>query len=105
MCRRPPRAGKGKTPTPWLETPQPEIEPPRARQVLSNLEAYRSRQEQWRRNAELNRLRATAPKRFLCTAKKMEIHDPREKPKAGVAARGMCAHYDQVAPRRPAPRH
>ncbi|KAM6336645.1 uncharacterized protein FN964_013146 [Alca torda] len=103
--RRRSRAEKGKTPSPWLETPQPDIRPPRGRQVLTSLEPYRSRQEQWRRNVELNRLRAMAPKQFLCIAKKMEVHDPREKPAAGAAGRGMSARSGQVAPRRPAPRH
>ncbi|KAM7084054.1 uncharacterized protein J5F26_013542 isoform 2-T2 [Ciconia maguari] len=99
-----PRVEKGKTLAPRLETPQPDLWPPQARQVLTNLEPYRSRQEEWRRSVWLNRLWATAPKQFLCAGKKMELNNTRGK-QASVAARGMCAQYGQLPPHRPAPQH
>ncbi|KAM6116757.1 uncharacterized protein FYN12_010906 [Phoenicopterus ruber ruber] len=102
-CCRP--CAKGKTPAPWLEMPQPDIQPPRARRDLTNPEPYRACQKERRRTVEVIGLPAAAPKQFLCIAKKMELHDPRDKHKASPAARGMCVQYGQVAPRRPAPQH
>ncbi|XP_064326658.1 uncharacterized protein LOC135316629 [Phalacrocorax carbo] len=99
-----PRAEKGKIPAPPLETPQPDIRSPRARQVLAKLERYRSRQQVWKRKTELNRLQATVPKEVHCMVKKMELHGLREKHEAGATAYGTCAQYGHVAPRRPAAR-
>ncbi|XP_074970270.1 uncharacterized protein LOC142066641 [Phalacrocorax aristotelis] len=99
-----PRAEKGKIPAPPLETPQPDIRSPRARQVLAKLERYRSSQQVWKRKTELNRLQATVPKEVHCVGKKMELHGLREKHEASATAYGTCAQYGQVAPRRPAAR-
>nr|XP_021156006.1 uncharacterized protein LOC110365784 isoform X2 [Columba livia] len=104
MSRYHPWAEQRRTPAPWLRTPWPDPQPPRARQVLPYLDLSRSRQE-WRMTLELNKLWTPLPKQLLCEAKNMELHDPRGKHAARPAARGLCVQHGRVTPRRPAPQH